>query len=295
MNKTMAIILVLFCFNIFIEAQSYKQIDISEEGELVAYVTPKEIYMVYEYEKKYYVINRNNLRYDIDGFLKLKFQGKDYLIIDGEIISQYFTEFKNDGENTYDASLEYFHDYNLLKIDSSSFYSETISDKLIKYTPDNLYKAFLIGCKCHPYWWNTSHIPWVEGSKGNGIGENVTIEFKKPIIGFSLLNGYVDINNLKLYKENSRIKSILISDLVNKTTQTVFIEDSVGFKFIKLERPAIAIKIIINEVYEGSKYQDTCISAIIDHQFYRDNIYRTETEIEKRLQQIIKNYKKINS
>lgn len=264
MKKSVLLILsMLISLNIF--AESTKSIYFGEEGESILYYTPEELYFALPYVGEYAKLDKSLLAVDKDGFLKFKCKEKTFLIIDGDFITQYFTDFQNDGENRYSEGEGDFHNYNIKDISASSYFSETIKGRKISYTSDNLYKCFYVGCKCHPYWWNDTHIPWVEGAKGNGIGESITIEYKVPVTGISILNGYVDINNMKLYKENSRLKEIEIVNLETGKKKNISFEDKVYFNYITFDEPLTKIKIIIKDVYKGSKYTDTCVSAIIDH------------------------------
>ena len=141
--------------------------------------------------------------------------------------------------------------------------SETLGGRNITYSPKNLGRCFEVGCTCHPYWWNYKHIPWVEGAEGNGIGESVTVEFTQEMNGMSVLNGYVTLDKLKLYKENSRLKQVLIEDLVNGDSWNVNFDDYVYFNYIAFPKATTKVRMTIKSVYAGTKYADTCVSAII--------------------------------
>lgn len=256
----------LAAFGLFAQ-NNLRSVGFGEEGEAILYYTDEKLYFLLPYVGEYAELNRSMLAVDKDGFLKFKYKDKSLLIIDGQEITQYFTKFQNDGENKYTESKDGFYSYNIKSISASSSFSEVIKGQKIEYTPDNLYKCFDVGCKCHPYWWNDAHIPWVEGAKGYGIGETITVEYKKPRPAVSILNGYVDINNMKLYKENARLKEIEIEDLQTGKKQTVHFEDKVYFNYIAFEEETAKIKITIKDVYPGTKYSDTCVSAIIEHQW----------------------------
>ena len=255
--------------------------DIEPDAESYFFYDDNNIWFVTGYTGLYTVLPRSCLAVDSDGYLKCKYNQYSMLFITGGI-EQVFRDFKNDGENTYDDPdrTDGFHNRNIKSITASSSFEETIKGKLIKYTPDNLGKAFEQGCKCHPYWWNYNHIPWVEGVDGNGIGEYITVEFTEPVIELELINGYSDINNMKLYKENARVKTFKLEDLENNTTGTVSFEDYVYFNTVILEKPTTKIRLTIKEVYPGTKYQDTCFSAILATSYKRyksDNKKNAET------------------
>ena len=255
-------------------AGSIHKVTLGEEDESVIFFNDSEIYFMLPYEKKMMKLDRKLLAYDKDGFLKLTFNGRQALIIDGQGMKQLFTNFRTDGKNKYDryadseeSTGEYspFHSYNVKSISASSSLKEKQYGQDIVYAPINLFRAFEVGCRCHPYWWNDAHIPWVEGAKGNGINETISIEFNNPVYGFSILNGYVDVQNMKLFKENSRVKKLKVEDLTNKLEYTMNFEDKVYFNYLELSKPSNSIKLTILEVYEGTKYQDTCISALIEN------------------------------
>ena len=255
-------------------AGSIHRITLGEEDESVLFFNDSEIYFMLPYEKKMMKLDRKLLAYDKDGFLKLTFNERQALIIDGQGMKQLFRNFRTDGKNKYDryanseeSTGEYspFHSYNVKSISASSSFKEKQYGQDIVYAPINLFRAFEVGCRCHPYWWNNAHIPWVEGAKGNGISETISIEFNNPVYGFSILNGYADVQNMKLFKENSRVKKLKVEDLTNKLEYTMSFEDKVYFNYIELSKPSNSIKLTILEVYEGTKYQDTCISALIEN------------------------------
>jgi len=269
--------LAFFCLliNLNAFANEFKLISLYEEDAAFIYYNSDELYFVLPYVGEYTKLDRSMLSVDKDGFLKFKYKDNSLLIIDGDYISQCFTKFQNDGENKYSDAEYGFHNYNINNISASSYFSETINGKTISYTADNLYKCFFIGCKCHPYSWNNAHIPWVEGTEDNGIGESIVIEYKNQIYGISILNGYVDINNMKLYKENSRLKQIEIENLETGKKKIVNFEDKVYFNYITFEAPLTKLKITIKDIYEGTKYTDTCVSAVLDNprELSKDNYY----------------------
>ncbi|MBO4319322.1 MAG: hypothetical protein J5857_02515 [Treponema sp.] len=274
--KKYVLFLVLFLISgiASLFAGSMTQITLGEEDESVLFFNDSEMYFMLPYEKKMMKMDRKLLAYDNDGFLKLTFKGRQALIIDGQGMKQLFRNFRTDGKNNYDryanseestGGYSPFYSYNVKSISASSYLKEKQYGQDIAYAPMNLFRAFEVGCKCHPYWWNYSHIPWVEGVKGYGINETISIEFKDPVYGFSILNGYADVQNMKLFKENSRVKKLKVEDLTNKLEYVMDFEDKVYFNYMELKKPSKSIKLTILDVYKGTKYQDTCISAMIDN------------------------------
>ena len=106
--------------------------------------------------------------------------------------------------------------------------------------------------------------PWVEGVKGNGKGEYI----KNVISGGTIyiFSGFVDVDRPELYLKNSRPKTLLIEtddkifyaqlkDTPNPQAITIYEDIERGKEY--------SIKITIIDVYSGTKYEDTCINAIM--------------------------------
>ena len=136
-------------------------------------------------------------------------------------------------------------------IKASSFFKEIVSGKTIIHSPDKL------GIKIGECW-----VP-NRGTKGQltlSIGpqssENIYIS-----------NGFVSFLKPNLYRDNSRIKKIR---LYNNSGHSKIVElkDSPHFQSISIadfnipffERGIINIEIL--EVYQGTKYPDTCLNSI---------------------------------
>ena len=105
--------------------------------------------------------------------------------------------------------------------------------------------------------------PWVEASKGYGIGDYIIFEPNCSHLYF--LNGYVSFEKPYLYTANSRVKKIKLSFLDAPDQQPMIVEikdtpnpQKISFGF----RSKGKIKMEILEVYPGEKYQDTCINGI---------------------------------
>ncbi|MBR6295158.1 MAG: hypothetical protein IKR40_01620 [Treponema sp.] len=277
-----------------------ESLSIDEEGASVVYISDDAVYFAYPYKKIFAKYARSSIKADSDGFVKFTYgpeKDQQYLFILGEQIHQYFSHFQNDGKLEYnDDEVDEFgygryHDQFFKSITASSSFSETLNGRKVEYTPANLTRCFEIGCKCHPYWWNYAHIPWVEGAAGNGIGESVSVEFTKEMAGMSVLNGYTSLDKLKLYKENARVKEISLEDLINGDKWTVTFDDYVYFNYIEFPKKTTKIKMTINSVYEGTKYQDTCVSAILPSpespRSYADSDYEDFKEMIKSCEEVL--------
>lgn len=126
---------------------------------------------------------------------------------------------------------------------------------------------------------------WVEGVEGDGIGEwlslDIYTEKKKDydpysIVLFGIIPGYLKSD--KTWEENNRIKTAL---LVIKTPSPGYANASESYAVIRLKMRDYKglqifsvsryqrygsddkkIWLIIEDVYKGTKYSDTCISEI---------------------------------
>ncbi|MFB6305971.1 MAG: hypothetical protein ABEH43_03110, partial [Flavobacteriales bacterium] len=122
---------------------------------------------------------------------------------------------------------------------------------------------------------------WVEGKKGGGIGEWVEIELKEKMnIGMVLIiNGYT--KSKSIYEKNNKVKKIKISGVESNRTKSHTLSDK---EFIPLNNNLLytfsdkitlttpgsisivdkfkKIRFEIKDIYEGTKYNDTCISEI---------------------------------
>ena len=116
---------------------------------------------------------------------------------------------------------------------------------------------------------------WVEGKKGSGIGESISIKLDEPmkVDYIGIIPGFA--KNKTLYYLNNRIKKLTI--IVNGKHKikrklpddcyTIFrTSNPKSYYYIPLGKykgKAKTIKIIIDAVYKGWKYNDTCISEVI--------------------------------
>lgn len=134
----------------------------------------------------------------------------------------------------------------LTQVNSSSF----LSEKTTVYSPINLAKIEL-------------NKPWVERVSGVGLGEKITLN-KGDCTGMYLVNGYVSLDRPDLYEKNSRVQQLVISSPSTDNKQYELIIDTAKPQFIDLTQfPANEIELTITAVYNGTKYEDTCIAGII--------------------------------
>lgn len=111
--------------------------------------------------------------------------------------------------------------------------------------------------------------PWVENKADSGIGEWIEFEIKDSIDvdAFLISNGYVNFEKPYLYNANNRVKKFRIKSQDNDIDFTVILKDTSQFQEVKLPKILSSgnktIRFIIEEVYAGNKWNDTCINRII--------------------------------
>lgn len=105
---------------------------------------------------------------------------------------------------------------------------------------------------------------WVEGIPGDGIGEWIDFLFypKQEIKAISIINGYV--KNELTYQANNRLKRVKISFDDGVSFETELKDGQMQAQMIELPEPKNVeqFRITILEVYNGTKYKDTCISEV---------------------------------
>jgi len=159
-------------------------------------------------------------------------------------------------------------------IKADSYLVETIKEKKLEYKPENTWKLFYY---YHlSFLWNQYNIPWVEGTECDGIGSKLIVEFNKQEDEIIILNGYVNLLNRQLYKENNRLKKIRIKSLDKNNPFEIIatFEDKVKFTPIKLPKKVSTVELEILDVYCGTKYNDTCISGILAKNIANKNEYK---------------------
>lgn len=143
--------------------------------------------------------------------------------------------------------------------------SSYLTEGKLKYKPEGILEKYFNKNVQFVSYMSKSALPWVEGKADEGTGEYIEFDIvpgwitKNPDL--YILNGYVNPEKPELFKQNNRIKKALIETNTG-LKKTVEFRDQVEFTGIKLEENTSHVKITILEVYKGSKYNDTCLSAI---------------------------------
>jgi len=108
---------------------------------------------------------------------------------------------------------------------------------------------------------------WVDGAKGDGVGESVTLTLKEPakVTRVGLVNGYAKSKDM--YQKNSRAAELAVSvndgEPFTVTIPDEFLQqEEFFFDLPKQDADVKTVKLTIQKVNRGSKYEDTAISEL---------------------------------
>ena len=110
--------------------------------------------------------------------------------------------------------------------------------------------------------------PWCEGANGDGVGESITLDVKRPLplYGILIRPGYWDYGDDKVWKKNNRVAALEIT-LNDEQTFTETIPDEMFqepylIRVRDYTKPVNKIKLVIKGVHRGTQFRDTCISLV---------------------------------
>src|SRR5262245_34176505 len=110
--------------------------------------------------------------------------------------------------------------------------------------------------------------PWAEGVEGDGIGESITLNVKRPLplYGILIQPGYYDYDDKGPWLKNNRIAALEVT-LNDEHTFTESIPDEhferpYLIRVRDYTKPVTKIKLAIKGVYRGTQFRDTCISLV---------------------------------
>lgn len=121
--------------------------------------------------------------------------------------------------------------------------------------------------------------PWVEASRGDGVGERIYMEFdasnpggmsqetilKWRMRGIVISNGFVDYNRPYLYEYNNRIKRIRIYYEDLNEFMDIDLEDTPQLQYVQFDKKYKKIRIEILDVYRGERWNDTCVNMMLPY------------------------------
>lgn len=137
--------------------------------------------------------------------------------------------------------------------EASSTLTEKISGKEVVYDALNAFD-------------NDTETVWVENKKDSGIDERLTVVFYEPIKidEIQIINGFA---HKDYYKKNNRVKTLNIGFLYTDAgyvREYTLKDNCENFQSIYLDETFTvdALVFTIQDVYRGTKYNDTCIDEI---------------------------------
>ena len=145
-------------------------------------------------------------------------------------------------------------------ITASSYLTETIDGKQVSYPPENLFDHDL-------------QLPWVEGEDGDGIGSYLDLD--EGVWGATnliIFNGFFNPAKRYLYDYNNRVKTFLLKSTDDDEYYELIInlEDTPNMQTICLPRRTRSFRLIIQDIYPGTKYNDTCLAGIFLDRYTTD-------------------------
>ncbi len=135
--------------------------------------------------------------------------------------------------------------FELITIDSIDADSFLTSKKGITYPPENMIDGDLL----------TS---WQEGMEDYGQGCKLVLSCSRTPRYIVIHNG--NQRDAKSFEQNNRLKDVLIT--INNQTVPIELKDTMNAQIFEIsgEITISRMEIEIQSVYEGSKYNDTCIA-----------------------------------
>lgn len=129
--------------------------------------------------------------------------------------------------------------------------SSALYDDTQKYPVENIFD-------------NNPNSAWVKGKPGDGIGEWIEVGFEPEftLSQIKIINGYA--KSKEIYSANNRVKKVVVNFSNGKSQEFILLDGTLGFQALKLPKPVKvdSLKITIKDIYQGTKYNDTCISEI---------------------------------
>jgi hypothetical protein len=108
--------------------------------------------------------------------------------------------------------------------------------------------------------------PWAEGVQGDGIGESITLNVKRPLplYGILIRPGYWGDDNT--WKKNNRVATLEITLNDEQTFTETIPDDTLRRPYLirvrDYTKPVTKIKMVIKGVHRGTQSRDTCISLV---------------------------------
>lgn len=106
---------------------------------------------------------------------------------------------------------------------------------------------------------------WSEGADGDGIGEWLELKPKvpKPLIAMSLFPGYFRTEELFLANARPKTMSVLLNGERRFTVGIADRHEAIRIPVVNYAKPVKTIRLTMEEVWPGSKYEDLCVSGVM--------------------------------
>lgn len=260
----------------------------------------KDSYVFYESKNNN---ERNEIKWDIqqkaslrirpDGFPVITVFGKEAIFLfGGNRVAFQFTDSLNNGsvytQNTLDQIQKekkwiYSRENNGLIAQCKSNLIENgknynIEGTTIKILGESAIDQLML--------FNPYTLPWVEGDLGSGIGTKIKITFLRSFgirdnkfmenksDSLVIMNGFVDFNRTDLFYKNNRVKEVEIrsTDPNIEFVKKYILSDTPNFQIVVFPFSMHSIELTITDIYRGTKYDDTAITALLTPGFHGINV-----------------------
>ncbi len=111
-------------------------------------------------------------------------------------------------------------------------------------------------------------LTWAEGVPGDGVGEGLDLTLDRPmrLHALGIVNGFC--KSRELYHANNRVAELSVSlngekDFAVTIPDELLVREQYWFPLNGYDKPVKTVRLRINKVYPGTKYQDTCIAEIV--------------------------------
>ena len=208
----------------------------------------------------YYIVESGDVKLNASGFYEYIYPDNDNVlrtmpfIVGGDRIADKTMA-------SGDTASAVFWDDGIKSIRASSVLEENSGGRIVRYDESQLGKTFFSKGERNCVM-NSAKLVWAEGKNNDGIGEYLEVEFNRETNHMMVLNGYADFNKPDLFKSNNRVRRARIISESPAFNFTFQFNDDVRFSEIPFPQKTRKVRMIIEDVYKGTKYSDTCISAI---------------------------------
>jgi hypothetical protein len=110
--------------------------------------------------------------------------------------------------------------------------------------------------------------PWAEGVEGDGIGESITLNVKRPLplYGILIQPGYYDYDNKDPWLKNNRVAALEVTlndeHTFRENIPDERFENPYLIRVRDYAKPVNKIRLVIKGVHRGTQFRDTCISLV---------------------------------